>query len=121
MDAVVGPPCSTTSHQASATATWTATRPSTAAASTVASSSARAAVTSPDWAAAHARASGHESFGDRLDEMVAEEARHEAWFSDQCRGHWMLPAVSTLGRWSPAEPAAEAAEAAPQPAEPAID
>lgn len=55
-------------------------------------------------AAAHARASGHDGFGDQLDAMVDEEARHEAWFSDQCRGHWMLPAVSTLGRWSPVDP-----------------
>ncbi|WP_426572407.1 hypothetical protein [Aquihabitans sp. McL0605] len=72
-------------------------------------------------AAAHARASGHNAFGDQLDEMVAEEARHEAWFSDQCRGHWALPAVSVLGGWSPAEltPEAESgrtAEPAPQTA-----
>lgn len=69
-------------------------------------------------AAAHARASGHEAFGDQLDAMVDEEARHEAWFSDQCRGHWLLPAVSVVGRWSPAEltpegiAAAETAETA---------
>ena len=56
-------------------------------------------------AAAHARASGHEAFGEQLDAMVAEEARHEEWFSDQCRGHWALPLVSKLGRWSPADPA----------------
>jgi rubrerythrin len=81
-------------------------------------------------AAAHARASGHEAFGDQLDAMVEEEARHEAWFSDQCRGHWMLPAVSVIGRWSPADPTtaepaepaelAEPAEA-PMPTQPAID
>ena len=29
-------------------------------------------------AAAHARASGHGPFGDQLDQMVAEEARHES-------------------------------------------
>lgn len=76
-------------------------------------------------AAAHARASGHEAFGAQLDAMVDEEARHEAWFSDQCRGHWMLAAVSALGRWSPADPATPAdptaALDAPQPSEPAID
>ena len=68
-------------------------------------------------AAIHARASGHEAFGGQLDEMVAEEARHEAWFSDQCRGHWLLPIASVVGRWSPAEltlegPAAAAPETA---------
>lgn len=63
-------------------------------------------------AAVHARASGHGAFGDLLDEMVAEEARHEAWFSEQCRGHWALPAVSIVGRWSPAELTPEGAAAA---------
>ena len=63
-------------------------------------------------AAAHARASGHAGFGEELDEMVAEEARHEVWFSDQCRGHWLLPLVSTIGRWSPAERTPEANEVA---------
>ena len=58
-------------------------------------------------AAAHARACGRAADGELLDQMVAEEARHEAWFSDQCRGHWALPVVSKLGRWSPAEPTAE--------------
>lgn len=62
-------------------------------------------------AAVHARASGHGDFGDQLDAMVAEEARHEAWFSDQCRGHWLLPAVSRIGRWSPAELTSEGAAA----------
>ena len=61
-------------------------------------------------AAAHARASGHGGFGEELDEMVAEEARHEAWFSAQCRDHWLLPIASTIGRWSPAELTPEAAE-----------
>jgi hypothetical protein len=56
-------------------------------------------------AAAHARAAGHAAYGDRLDEMIAEEARHEAWFSDQVRGHWALPVTSVVGRWAPAEPA----------------
>ncbi len=63
-------------------------------------------------AAAHARASGHEAFGDQLDEMVTEEARHEAWFSDQCRGHWLLPVTSRIGRWATAELTPEGAAAA---------
>ena len=58
-------------------------------------------------AAAHARASGHGPFGDQLDQMVAEEARHESWFSDQCRGHWALPLVAVVGRWTPADPVVE--------------
>jgi len=54
-------------------------------------------------AAAHARASGHGAFGAQIDAMVDEEARHEAWFSDQCRGHRLLPLARIIGRWSPAE------------------
>lgn len=63
-------------------------------------------------AAAHARASDHAGFAEQLDQMVAEEARHEAWFSDQCRGHPMLPAVAVIGRWSPAALTPEGAAAA---------
>ncbi len=68
-------------------------------------------------AAAHARASGHEAFGDQLDAMVAEEARHEAWFSDQCRDHWLLPIARVVGRWSPAELTPEGAAATDAPAD----
>lgn len=72
-------------------------------------------------AAAHARASGHADFAEQLDQMVAEEARHEAWFSDQCRGHPMLPAVAVIGRWSPAELTPEGAAAAETTAETTTD
>jgi hypothetical protein len=72
-------------------------------------------------AAEHARASGHEGFGDQLGAMVEEEARHESWFSDQCRGHWMLPTVSKVGRWSPADLTPEAAAASAAPAETSTD
>lgn len=52
-------------------------------------------------AASHARAGGRGEMADLLDEMVAEEARHEAWFGDQVRGHPLLPLVATDGGWSP--------------------
>lgn len=40
----------------------------------------------------------------QLEEMTAEEDRHERWFGDQCRGHWMLPAAARLFTWRPPEP-----------------
>lgn len=36
-----------------------------------------------------------------LDEMVAEEERHEQWFGDRCRGHWLLPVASRVLGWTP--------------------
>ena len=36
-----------------------------------------------------------------LDAMIAEEIRHEVWFGDRCRGHWLLPAAATLFAWHP--------------------
>ncbi|HEX7166367.1 MAG TPA: ferritin-like domain-containing protein [Acidimicrobiales bacterium] len=38
---------------------------------------------------------------DRLDEMVVEEERHERWFGDRVRGHWLLPVTSRVLGWSP--------------------
>ena len=40
----------------------------------------------------------------QLDEMTAEEDRHEQWFGDQCRGHWLLPAAARLFTWQPPPP-----------------
>jgi demethoxyubiquinone hydroxylase (CLK1/Coq7/Cat5 family) len=39
-----------------------------------------------------------------LEVMIAEEIRHEAWFGDRCRGHWLLPFASALFSWRPPEP-----------------
>jgi demethoxyubiquinone hydroxylase (CLK1/Coq7/Cat5 family) len=36
-----------------------------------------------------------------LDDMIAEEIRHEVWFGDRCRGHWLLPAAAALFTWHP--------------------
>ncbi|MEZ5176957.1 MAG: hypothetical protein R2746_01385 [Acidimicrobiales bacterium] len=52
-------------------------------------------------AAAHARAGGRAEMAELLDEMVAEEARHEEWFGDQVRGHPLLPLVAAVGGWRP--------------------
>lgn len=37
----------------------------------------------------------------QLDEMCAEEDRHEQWFGDQIRGHWLLRPTSRVLGWSP--------------------
>lgn len=55
-------------------------------------------------AAGHARAGGRAEMATVLDEMVAEEARHEAWFGDQVRGHPLLPLVAAVAGWRPADP-----------------
>jgi hypothetical protein len=55
-----------------------------------------------------ARAAAAELGMDRLvaalDDMIAEEIRHEVWFGDRCRHHWMLPAASALFTWRPPDP-----------------
>jgi demethoxyubiquinone hydroxylase (CLK1/Coq7/Cat5 family) len=56
-------------------------------------------------AAKHARAAGLDDAAAQLDDMVAEEARHEAWFSDQVRGHWALGITAPVMRWKPVDPA----------------
>jgi len=38
---------------------------------------------------------------DALEEMRAEEDRHERFFGDQVRGHWLLPLARRLLGWSP--------------------
>lgn len=37
----------------------------------------------------------------RLEEMTIEEDRHEKWFGDRCRGHWMLPFAVRMFGWQP--------------------
>lgn len=44
-----------------------------------------------------------------LEEMRVEEDRHERWFGDRCRGHWLLPPAQRLFGWAPPAPALEAA------------
>jgi hypothetical protein len=51
-----------------------------------------------------ARRLGLLSAADRLDRMCVEEARHEQWFGDQVRGHWMLTATSRVLGWTPPPP-----------------
>ena len=42
----------------------------------------------------------------RLEEMRIEEVRHERWFGDRIREHWMLPGARRLLGWSPTPGAA---------------
>ncbi len=55
-------------------------------------------------AAGHARAGGRAEMAAVLDEMVAEEARHEAWFGDQVRGHAAPAPGGGRGRPPPSTP-----------------
>jgi hypothetical protein len=48
-----------------------------------------------------ATALGLEHAAVQLNEMMAEEHRHEVFFADQVRGHWLLPFARMVGRWSP--------------------
>ncbi len=38
---------------------------------------------------------------EQLEAMRAEEDRHERFFGNEVRGHWLLPVTSALLRWSP--------------------
>jgi hypothetical protein len=44
---------------------------------------------------------GLDAFVSCLDDMVEEERRHERWFGDRCRGHWLLPIASRVLGWRP--------------------
>jgi len=44
---------------------------------------------------------GLDGAADRLEVMRIEEDRHERWFGDQIRGHWLLPPARLLFGWSP--------------------
>jgi hypothetical protein len=46
---------------------------------------------------------GRADFGLALQAMCEEEARHEIFFGDQCRGHRLLPLASRIGKWSPTD------------------
>lgn len=46
---------------------------------------------------------GLRAFLPSLDEMIAEEVRHEQWFGDRVRGHWLLPVTSRVLGWRPAD------------------
>ena len=48
-----------------------------------------------------ATALGLTAYVAQLDEMVAEERRHEEWFGDRVRGHWLLPVTARLLGWRP--------------------
>jgi demethoxyubiquinone hydroxylase (CLK1/Coq7/Cat5 family) len=50
-----------------------------------------------------ATALGLTTFLDDLEAMRVEEVRHEQWFGDQCRGHWLLPLATKFGGWAPPE------------------
>jgi demethoxyubiquinone hydroxylase (CLK1/Coq7/Cat5 family) len=39
-----------------------------------------------------------------LEAMRVEEDRHERWFGDQIRGHWLLPWAARVWTWLPPEP-----------------
>jgi demethoxyubiquinone hydroxylase (CLK1/Coq7/Cat5 family) len=41
------------------------------------------------------------TFMARLQDMVVEEDRHERWFGDRVRGHWMLKPAQRLFGWTP--------------------
>ena len=48
-----------------------------------------------------AQALGLASAAQRMELMRLEEVRHEEWFGDRCRGHWLLPLARVVGRWGP--------------------
>jgi demethoxyubiquinone hydroxylase (CLK1/Coq7/Cat5 family) len=46
--------------------------------------------------------------------MRDEEVRHETFFGEQCRDHWLLPLAAFVGRWRPPEPAVAATREQPR-------
>jgi hypothetical protein len=44
---------------------------------------------------------GHGGWVAELEEMRAEEDRHERWFGDRVRGHWLLRPTSRCLGWRP--------------------
>ena len=52
---------------------------------------------------------GLPSAAQRLEAMRIEEVRHENWFGDRVRGHWLLPIAAAVLRWRP--PPTDTAEA----------
>ena len=41
---------------------------------------------------------------EQLEEMSIEEDRHERWFGDRIRDHWLLPIARALLTWTPPAP-----------------
>jgi demethoxyubiquinone hydroxylase (CLK1/Coq7/Cat5 family) len=52
-------------------------------------------------AAEYTAAAGLVAAVPQVEEMVREEERHEQWFSDRVRGHWLLPIAAAVFRWRP--------------------
>jgi len=44
---------------------------------------------------------GLPAFVDQLEAMRVEEDRHERWFGDRVRSHWLLPPVRLIFGWTP--------------------
>jgi demethoxyubiquinone hydroxylase (CLK1/Coq7/Cat5 family) len=44
---------------------------------------------------------GLPNFAIHLEAMRVEEVRHEQWFGDQCRPHWLLPVARFVMGWDP--------------------
>jgi demethoxyubiquinone hydroxylase (CLK1/Coq7/Cat5 family) len=47
---------------------------------------------------------GHPAYARQLQDMVIEEVRHERWFGDRVRGHWLLPIARLFLGWTPPPP-----------------
>jgi demethoxyubiquinone hydroxylase (CLK1/Coq7/Cat5 family) len=47
---------------------------------------------------------GEREHAEALEAMRVEEVRHERWFGDRCRCHWLLPVTRLVLRWTPPEP-----------------
>jgi demethoxyubiquinone hydroxylase (CLK1/Coq7/Cat5 family) len=54
---------------------------------------------------------GFDGHSDALEAMRVEEVRHESWFGDRVRDHWLLPVARCLLGWAPP----------PAPVEPVAD
>jgi demethoxyubiquinone hydroxylase (CLK1/Coq7/Cat5 family) len=48
-----------------------------------------------------AAALGFDGQRDALEAMRVEEVRHERWFGDRVRGHWLLPVARRVLGWAP--------------------
>jgi demethoxyubiquinone hydroxylase (CLK1/Coq7/Cat5 family) len=55
-----------------------------------------------------AAALGFPTWAEQLEEMRAEEDRHERWFGDRVRGHWLLRPTRFVLGWNPPEPVVSA-------------
>lgn len=54
-----------------------------------------------DAAGQHAATLGLGAYAEQLEAMRQEEDRHERFFGEQVRGHWLLPLTSALLGWRP--------------------